>query len=365
MIRIALDFSRIVEGGSASYALGFLSGLVDHHPILDTQFIVLLPRNSLLLSNHLQGALTSTGCQVILVPNRRSASWAGFFFAELRLAKEIRRLKPDVVYLPREVSLVFSSVRQVILAHNLNVWRVGTGRKRTIRWILQHLLARMAVARASAVIAPSQTFGAVLPVSKRLKVIPHGCDLPIPAITGDWSSSASLRVVSLGVVSSHKRYDLVVERVAALAEKVPVHFDLIGPVVDRAVGSAIRTQALDQLGYNPLRGSVSPSHRLAIFRDADVLAVGSCDESFCMPITEALRTGTVVWAPDHALVRELCGEVAVVFDQDASAASAAAVLVSRLDDFQELVSDSLARSRRYEWRTSVTATVEVLRSVAK
>jgi glycosyltransferase involved in cell wall biosynthesis len=279
------------------------------------------------------------------------------------------RTRAKVVFVPREAAPLFTPGRQVILARNLKVWddRMVASARDRLAWTLLHAVGWLSARRAAHIIAVSAVIARRLPTatSGRVSVVHHGCDLALNRDGWRHDAAETLEVVTVGAIDAHKRLGVVVEAVAELARLHPdTRLCIWGPVVDRAEARRLRAQGEHVLGYDPLMGPASPQRRAEILAAADVLAMGSSFESFGLPLVEAMRTGTLVWAPQSALLAELCGAAAVGYEEG-SAGSAADALAASLPQAAAIVAAGLDRSLEFNWDRCAEQTLTQLRAVAR
>ncbi|HEV2125523.1 MAG TPA: glycosyltransferase [Chloroflexota bacterium] len=171
----------------------------------------------------------------------------------------------------------------------------------------------------------------------------------------------SLRFLTLGTVSPHKRLGTVIDIVAILRGRgFDATLDIWGPVGDEREAARLRQAAQARLGYDPLRGPLATNQRTEVFRSADFLVMGSSTESFGFAMVEAMRSSTVVVAPRSPLVHEICDNSAITYDQ-CSTASAADAIVAALPRLPELADAGLSRSQEvFTWSRCVDDTLEAI-----
>lgn len=368
MIRMLLDFSVVAPGGSRSYTIGFLKALGTVGAPAGAECMVLLPTDDGELAS-VAAELLQGGIRVQWVRSSGPGTWIGRLCSQMVLPLQALRYRPHCVFVPREVAPLLLRRPFVILARNRNVWeRQGSSIMERVRWLLRNCTGRAAAYRADRILAPSYAFARSLPVEpKKVRVVPHGCDLAAfeaPPRVGP-TDGAPLRIIALGTVSRHKRFDRVVERVCALRESgVPAMVALWGPTPDTDEAQCLRVLGEQLLGEDPLRGAIDREQRAAVFHQADVLAVGSSFESFGMTIVEAQRTSTVVWGPESDLMRELCGDSAVTFAENSDPQAAADALVDALPDLPLLAAAGIKNAAAFTWKRCVTLTMDHIVAIA-
>ncbi len=300
---------------------------------------------------------------------RRSAlpsSVAATMRSFLRLAREISRLRPDVVnvhYISPEV-LHFLALRPifryrlVLSAHGSDVMAPTGGR--TQRW------ARRAVTRADAVTAVSEPLRERLAEYPKMRAdfvrfIPNGIDWKF------WSASdrrpaSRPTIVSVGRLTDVKGHDVLLESMQHVIEHVPDAQLLI-------VGDGERREELEAMSQQTLpRGSVAitgPLDPVAI-RDllatAAVFVLPSRSEGMPLALLEAMAAGlpsvaTDVGAVTHLLVgtdADDAGRGRTVPVEDIDALAAAIVdLLADGETAQQMGRDASTKARDFDMATMV------------
>jgi len=362
---VLLDFSLVTPGGSQTYAEGFLAALSYREDLAD---VTVLASDRLHEISHVLDRLREQGASV--VPSGAGSGLIAALTRQLLVPYQARRLDATAVFVPRDTGPVMTPTSLVLLSRSLAVWSsVGAANVKTrAKWLARRGLAWLAMRRATRIAAVSAVMANALPTPfrSRLVVIHHGCDLmEVPKSRLESGPAPELWVVALGTVSPHKRYDLIINQVAALrALGQPARLEIWGSRPDRDCAEAISRHGVERLGSSPLRGPLAPSDRQQVLADADVLAVGSSFESFCLPLVEGMRTSCLVWAPASSIVEELCDDVAVSFPESA-ADLAAQALLSALPDASERLSHGRERARAFTWDATVDRTLSLVRSARR
>jgi glycosyltransferase involved in cell wall biosynthesis len=345
--RVLLDFSLAAPGGATSYAYGFLGAFGEHadailaaHDGFDDEAVV----------------LSGAGVSVVRSRGAKPGTWRGALGRQLAVGWWSMRLRPTHAFVPREIAPVVIWGELTVLVRNLLLWRTGDGFD-TRKMALRRLAARIGVRRASAVIAPS-AFMARYVDHDRSVVVPYGCDLPPGHLGEKERSDVGARFLCLGSVWSYKRFDIAIETVELLKRRgIDATLTICGGWPDAELARALAADGMRRLGYDPLTGPVSPQDRVRLFRGFDVLFVGSSVEAFGNSIVEAMRTSTVVVAPESPLAEELCGPCAVTY-KEGSADSAADAIASALPEFSRYAEGGLERSMTFTWERCVAQTID-------
>lgn len=361
-MRYLLDFSVYAGGGSSTYADGFLDELATRPP-LPGGCVVLLPADQTALARQ-EDALRGSGYTVYRPSAGRAGTWRSRLGRQFLIPLLARRFGSAVVFIPRETAPLLLPARMVILARNLAVWRRSSrGVVAAARFVVPHVLGRASAARARVVLATTQSFARDIRVNPRkLRVVHHGCDLPAmdnPRV-GTGTFAAPLTVICLGGLAGPKRYDVVIRAVGALVEVgTDARLALWGSTVDEDETARLRELSRHELGYDAVRGLLPADQRLDRLAESDVLGVGSSFESFGLGVVEAMRTATLVWAPESELISELCGGAAVTY-REGDHLDAATRLIVALPETGSRIEEGHRSAARFTWANCVERTLEAL-----
>lgn len=193
--------------------------------------------------------------------------------------------------LPRAtpVLLLLHHVHQDQFAHYLPAPAAAVA-----RWLEGPASRRAYRGRTVVAVSPSTRAGArrVLGLDGPVHVVPPGCAVPPGRPAGERSRSP--RVVTVGRLVPHKRVDLVVRAMAAVAEARPdAHLDVVGDGPDRP-----RLQAIAEgLGLPvTFHGAVGAARRDRLVARAWVAATASAGEGWGISVIEANALGVPVVA---------------------------------------------------------------------
>jgi glycosyltransferase involved in cell wall biosynthesis len=219
------------------------------------------------------------------------------------------------------------------------------------------LQARQAAERSDLIIAvsaftASQVRDLLGADSSRLRVIPHGVDLPerLPA--------APRRQFVLHVGAIQKRKNLV--RLVHAFSAMPPGWRLV-LAGSSGFGAA---EILEEIARSPRRadieltGYVSPQRLSELYAAASILAFPSLDEGFGLPVLEAMAHGLPVITSNRSALPEVAGDAAILVDpfREEEIACALRELASNPDLRLELARRGLQRAAGFPWRRAIDQT---------
>jgi glycosyltransferase involved in cell wall biosynthesis len=224
--------------------------------------------------------------------------------------------------------------------------------------------------QAAAVIAVSQ-FSADQGIEhlglhpSRVHVIHHGVDAAFQPPRGRARADRPYAAF-VGEFGAHRGHAEAFEVVGALADAgYPHRLQVAGriaphvrPALQALRASAPRPDRIELLGF--------VDSLVELYQRADVALVTSRHEGFCLPAVEAMACGTPVVAFANTAITEVVGDGGVLVD-DGDVESFVKAVRAILDDparWDEMSAAALARARRFDWRRSVAAHVEIYRAVS-
>jgi glycosyltransferase involved in cell wall biosynthesis len=112
-------------------------------------------------------------------------------------------------------------------------------------------------------------------------------------------------------------------------------------------------------------GGIPLEHTVNFYRAADVFVYPSFNETFGLPILEAMACGCPVVTSDTSAMPETAGPAAVLADPKDPASIARAIIEAAGPDRDRLRDLGLARARRFTWGATAAATLDVYREAAE
>jgi glycosyltransferase involved in cell wall biosynthesis len=224
--------------------------------------------------------------------------------------------------------------------------------------------AREAAERADLIIAVSNFTASqvsdLLGVERgRLRVVPHGVDLPEKLPAGPREPL----VLHVGAIQKRKNLCRLVRAFAAMPRGW--RLVLAGSSGFGAAG------IFDEIARSPRRedievtGYVSRRRLEELYEQASMLAFPSLDEGFGMPVLEAMAHGLPVITSNRSALPEVAGDAAMLVNplEEEEIASALRRLASNQELRLELARRGLAHAARFSWRAAVERTGAVYREL--
>jgi glycosyltransferase involved in cell wall biosynthesis len=285
----------------------------------------------------------------------------------------------DLLHFPmHETTPVFAAVRQpvVMTIHSVEPLFLAAedllGRPAPHLWRLPYRMLRLVRSRVRLVVVPSRRTAAEIEEhlripADRIKVIPHGVDhavfRPVDAAAGLVRAAFGLERAYVLHASHHQPQKNVVRLIRAFAELDGSDLELVlagelgrceEDYVEASRASGIE-QRLRLIG--PVRDD---SLLAALYAGARAVAYPSLHESFGLPALEAMACGCPVVASRDTGVAETVGDAGRLVDPRDTAAIAAALAETALDEgaHSEFARRGLERARGFTWERSATAHVE-------
>jgi glycosyltransferase involved in cell wall biosynthesis len=144
---------------------------------------------------------------------------------------------------------------------------------------------------------------------------------------------------------------------------------LVGNVAPRAVADTTHdhTPGLSWNAKVLTTGYVAYAELPALYSRATALVYHSLQETFGIPVLEAMAAGVPVIISDIPALREIAGEAALIVEPNNvdQLAEAMGVMTSRPEIAGELVRKGLERVREFTWERAARQTLEVYKKVGR
>ncbi len=352
-MRIVVDcrYTRIDRhDGISRFTANLVAELARLHPVI------------MLINDHRQlEMLPDQPWEMVSSPTSAREPW---------VARQVRRLQPDVVYTPMQTMGGFGrNYRLVLTVHDLIYYRHRTPPRDLpapvrLLWRLYHLSwwpQRMLLNRSDAVVAVSETTKALIAehhlTRKPVSVVPNAAAVPerLRAVAESRTAPVDRILVYMGSFMPYKNVDTLV-RAAGLLPDYELH--LMSKITEP---EKERLRALSPQARIVFHGGVSDDTYTRVLLQATALVTASHDEGFGIPLVEAMGLGTPVIVSDIPIFREIGGDAAAYFPADDAVALAREVRL--LEEPQVWASRSALgrlRAAAYSWRDSAEKLLRTL-----
>jgi glycosyltransferase involved in cell wall biosynthesis len=362
---VLVDLSVAPFGGAATYADGFVRGLIASTDPHKASVVVVVDHRWALAQTELLEALRETGVEVAVADFPPPGTWRARLLRGRVLRDLVRRHQVQAAWFPRDVAPRVP-VPSGVLLNNMYAWRPFASGEAIGGRIPAYLLrraARTTARRSASVVAVSDAMAAAASAVTVDGVIHHGCALPVlrrPHADPD----GRVRVGMIANLIENKGVEPVVRAVANVAARGHDAWtlDVYGSRMDPMYAERVESLAVELLGHSPLRGSANGAALVDAYASIDVLVMGGSFESFCHPLVEGMRSGCVVVAPDCPLVHEICGDAAVTY-REGSVADLERALLDAVGRRNELSQRGNDRSLAFDWTTTVDLTLAEVRRI--
>lgn len=368
---IGVDASRMARArrtGTEAYSLHLIRSLIeaggDHHFRLYTPIPIPV--------DLLRGGawVDNPRYEVRVIPFPR-------LWTHLRLAWEVSRHPPDVLFVPAHVLPLVCPVPCVVTVHDLGYLYCPEAHRRLDRWYLDWTTRRHAHL-AARVIADSQATRADLirlyqADPERVVVVYPGRDESFeqadPGAIAAVKARHNIRgqyLLFLGTLQPRKNLARLVD---AFARLEPASHDLQlvlagkkGWLTDDLF---TRLKSLGMERRVVFTGYVTDEDKAALLSGALALVYPSLYEGFGLPVLEAMACGTPVLTSNVSSLPEVAGDAALLVDPlDTDAISAGMSRLTTDADLRDtLVEKGHAQVARFSWADAAREILQVLESV--
>ena len=354
-MRIVFDcrYTRIGRhDGISRYTAGLVGALAERHAV------------TMLISDHRQlDLLPDLPWELVTAPTS---------VREPVVARQVNRLRPDVVFTPMQTMGSWGRrYRLVLTVHDLIYYRNRTPPRDLaapirLLWRLYHLAwwpQRMLLNRADAVVTVSQTTKDLIAehqlTRRPVHVVSNAADMP--PIPEERLARRAPETKSLVYMGSFMPYKNVETLVAAAALLPDYELHLMSRVTD---AQRERLTAIAPAARVVFHDGASDEEYAETLASATALVTASRDEGFGIPLVEAMTLGTPVVVSDIPIFREIGGDAALFFDPDS--AEQAAARIRHLEEpgvWSARSAASRAVAARYTWDASAEHLLTVLTAV--
>ncbi len=298
-----------------------------------------------------------------------------------RLSIEMLISAPDVLFVPghevpffaRKSTGIVTTVHDVAFATNPGVYEPASRQR-------QELAVRNAIRKATLLLTPSQATKSDLETHyhvapERIVVTPLAATMPqsqtdASALLRKLQINAGQYVLSLSRLEKKKNTAMLIRAFANVKRKLgmgnPLTLVLAGTFGygKEDILRIIREEQVEDAVRLP--GYVSDDDASVLLANALCFAFPSVAEGFGIPVLEAMEHGAPVIASNIPVMREVCGDAALLVSPNDISALALAILrmmdVHVRDEYRK---KGLQHGAQFSWATSAQATWEALRIAAK
>lgn len=337
--------------GISRFTAGLVRELAKRHPL------------TMLISDHRQlDKLPPLPWELVSGPTSLREPW---------VARQVRKLKPDVVFSPmqtmgswgRDYALVLT-LHDLIYYENRTPPRDLPAFVRGL-WRLYHLAwwpQRMLLNRADAVVTVSETTAGLIRkhrlTRRPITVVPNAADaLGTPDLPRTRPERG--RLVYMGSFMPYKGVDTLVRAAGVLRDHELHLMSRVRPEERR------RLEQLAPRARLVFHDGATDAEYADVLAGATALVTASKAEGFGIPLVEAMRLGTPVVVSDIPIFREIGGDAALYFPADDAGALAQAIgALERPGEWERRSAASVDTAARFTWSASAERLLEVLREVA-
>jgi glycosyltransferase involved in cell wall biosynthesis len=199
--------------------------------------------------------------------------------------------------------------------------------------------------------------------STRIRVIPHGTDLPPIDVVG---VPREKLILTVGALQKRKNTSRLIDAF----ESAPTGWRLVLAGAPSGYGAG---EILDRIAHSPasqriqVTGYVASEQLKALYQRAAIFAFPSLDEGFGIPVLEAMAYGAPVLTSNRSALPEVAGDAALLVDPLNTEEIAEGL--RRLIEYEDLRADLSKRGRlraaEFPWSHAVHETYDVYRELLK
>lgn len=304
-------------------------------------------------------------------------------YPDATLYADLERFVPDIVFVPIERYVKFKNVPTVVMVQNMAPFagvETGDGLREKLVSLLRNRESRIALAKAEAVIAPTETVRGFLienklVVAEKIVAIPYGYN-PVnsfkrPAFPADFSGSDF--VFTAGSIEKYRGLEDLIHVLPLIRESFPgLKLVIAGSArpetvnyLDLLKGEAERLRVSKDIFW---LGNISQEELAWCYANCSVFTATSRIESFCFVALEALASSCNCVSATSPCLPEIFSDAAIYYTpSDLTSLADALRLVLRRTPEERVEAGrvALARASSFSWDTTVNKTVEIFKSVMR
>jgi len=386
-MRIVVNAVAVQGGGGQTYLLNILEALCAAEPTHE-YWVVLTPRQRALLPS------LPERVRAIVCPSAPRAAWLRVAWEQAILPVLLRRWRADLLFAAFNTAVLLSPVPVVLVAHSVNAYSelpirwplYMSARHAGLRW-----LGRLSARVASAVVFVSETSARVMAPrmgvpAARVRVVHYGWRSAEDGAGAGPPLGLALPeryVLTVGDLLEHKNVEVLLEAFQRLVGEHAYPGQLVIVGNPPTASSRYARHLLDVRAQRACRDRVHFVGRLphpallAVYRAAELFVFPSLEETFGLPLVEAMGAGVPVVAGDWRLNPggehgrtnvgpEICGTAAEFFDPTDAASLVRAMgrLLADPTRRDELARAGRIRARAFSWKKAAAALLAIFEHAA-
>jgi glycosyltransferase involved in cell wall biosynthesis len=299
------------------------------------------------------------------------------FWTYLKLPKEIKKDKPDILFMPIQATPFFKkpkNLKLIITVHDLAFLLFPKHFTFKDRFLLNFHTKR-AVKMADKIIAPSEaTKKDIIKFYKidenKIEVVYHGVNsikYQVSGIKQDFKKN--INILFVGTIQPRKNLVKLIEAFELLKTRYKlcvISYKLIiaggkGWMADEVYKKAKESKFSDEIIFT---GSVSDDELADLYKNAEIFVMPSLYEGFGLPVLEAMSYGVPCVVSDNSSLREIAGDSALLVDAHNSndIAEKINILLNDEELRKDLSHRGLENIKKFSWIKAAEKTLEVLLS---
>ena len=370
-MRIAIDGSAAMVGGSATYMFNLLPALAQIDQ--ENEYIIICTQSQTKWVIELPGNF-----RYERIPTHWKKAAKRIWWMQTKLPKFLKENQIDVLYSLNDQTSFFAPCSVVLAIRNLVPYtspNVTEGLKGKLRLLLLRILTQISVWKTSKVIFVSNISKEI--ISKKLGipdkksiVIHHGLSelFRVSATVNSQFKKYQPYVLSVSTIYRHKNYVPLIRAFAKLLKKYGLSYNLLiaGRTVHREYFAEMKKIIADEgIGSHvQLLGEIEYSKIPALYAGARLFAFPSYLETFGLPLVEAMASGVPVVCSNASVMTEICGDAALYFDP-LDIDGMIKVMYESLTDtslWEKMHRRGLERAKEFSWIKTAQRVLDVLKS---
>ncbi|MBN1991070.1 MAG: glycosyltransferase family 4 protein [Anaerolineae bacterium] len=303
-------------------------------------------------------------------------------WTHLRLAAELRRRPPDVLFVPAHVLPLYCPVPAVVTVHDLGYRHYPHTHRRFDRWYLDWTTRRHTRAARYIIVDSLATKQDLLDFygadPTRIEVVYLGRDESLnrvsnPAVINGVKAKYGIQgdyLLYVGTLHPRKNLARLVEAFHAAGLNLPGVEDLKLVIAGKKgwLYNAVfeRVQALELAQRVIFPGYVDDQDKAALLSGAMAYIFPSLYEGFGLPVLEAMACGTPVLTGNTSSLPEVAGDAAILVDPRHTAEIAEGIvqLVADTGLRQRLIERGYNQVQKFSWSKAAAQILEILQKAA-